>query len=109
VTSTTPVDDLITDLGDLRVKADAAHADAIARRAIEEAIWEATRAISAAIQAPESEPTLSLAQATLRRTARLIYTLEAEIARSRRNASRAAGLGQRIQARHAAKAHQGRS
>lgn len=87
-----PVDDLIRDLGALRVAADAAQADAIARTAIEEAIWEATRAIGATIRQPGSLTILVLAQQAVKRTGDLIASLQSEHARSRRIASTAAGL-----------------
>jgi hypothetical protein len=91
-TATAPVDDLVRDLGALRVAADAVRAGVIARTAIEEAIWEATRAIGATIRQPDSPATIALAQDALGRTARLISALHSESARSRRIASAAAGL-----------------
>ncbi len=87
---TTRVDDLIRDFGEVVVAADAAHADQLARRAIEAAIWEATSAIGATIKQPDSPVILSLAEDVLRRTASLISALECEFVRSRRNASIAA-------------------
>lgn len=88
----TPVDDLIRDLGELRVAADATRADAVAQRAIEAAIWEATHEVGATIRDPGSEAALSRAQAAIRRTATLISALTSEDARSRRIASTAIGL-----------------
>jgi hypothetical protein len=87
-----PVDELIRDLGALVVSADAIRAGVIARTAIEEAIWEATRAVGATIRQPDSPITIARAQDAIGRTARLISALHSEFARSRRIESVALGL-----------------
>jgi hypothetical protein len=103
------VDDLVSELGAVRVAAHFIHADVVARAAIETAIWQATTAVSVTLRHPDSPREVSTAAAAIKRAAALVAALDSEFARSRRLASTAAGLSLRIQARRAAKPDRWRS